>query len=73
MNQNNDLFWAMIIGLSMTCGLIIFLSRPAQVTKDELNYKTFPSQRELDSIEFAPVFDPNAYIIDGDTLATENQ
>jgi hypothetical protein len=36
------------------------------------NYVTFPSQKELDSIERYPVIDKDAYIIDGDTLATEN-
>jgi len=46
--------------------------KQAERKRIEDNWKEFPSDRELDSMQFYPVIDEKAYIIDGDTLATEN-
>jgi hypothetical protein len=49
---------------------ILYLCNPRNEV--DKGYILPPSDREFDSIEKYPIIDTKAYIIDGDTLATEN-
>lgn len=42
-----------------------------RIERESLWKKTLTDQ-EIDSVELGPIIQENAYIIDGDTLATEN-